>query len=76
MLVLSRKKSQRIVLPSLGVTVEVLEIRGGRVRIGIEAPAEIAVYRQEIVEDTGACRHAPPVPGTVGCIGTYPAALV
>jgi hypothetical protein len=34
------------------------------------------VYRQEIVEDSGACHHPPPVPGTAGCIGAYPAALV
>jgi carbon storage regulator len=47
-LVLSRKRSQTIVLPTLGITIDLLEIRGNRVRIGIDAPADVPVYRQEV----------------------------
>ena len=50
MLVLSRKCTQTIVLPTLGITIDLLEIKGNRVRIGIDAPAEIPVYRQEVVD--------------------------
>jgi len=39
MLVLSRKKGEEIVIPALDVTIRLLEIRGGKARIGIEALA-------------------------------------
>ncbi|HPM82505.1 MAG TPA: response regulator [Candidatus Anammoximicrobium sp.] len=48
MLVLTRKESEKILFPTLGVTIEVLRIRGNRARIGIEAPSEIPVVRQEL----------------------------
>ena len=47
MLVLSRKKEQAIKIGD-NVTVQVLAIRGDKVRLGIEAPAEVKVYREEI----------------------------
>lgn len=47
MLVLTRKKGQSLVIGA-GVRVTVLEVSGDSVRIGIEAPAEVAVYREEI----------------------------
>ena len=58
MLVLSRKKSETIVLPTLGITINVLAITGNRVRIGIQAPREIPVLRQEIAERVSANRTA------------------
>ncbi|MBN2292777.1 MAG: carbon storage regulator [Pirellulales bacterium] len=48
MLVLSRKIGQRIVLPDLGINLEVLEISQNRVRLGIEAPQCYPVYREEV----------------------------
>lgn len=48
MLVLSRKIGERIVLPESGVVLTVLGIRGGQIRLGISAPPEIAVYREEL----------------------------
>jgi carbon storage regulator len=48
MLVLSRKVGERIVLPESGVVLTVLSIRGGQIRLGISAPPEVAVYREEL----------------------------
>ena len=50
MLVLSRVKGESIVVgnPGSEVTVTVMEIRGDRVRLSIEAPAEVPVHRQEV----------------------------
>jgi carbon storage regulator CsrA len=49
MLVLSRRRDEKIVLPGLGVTIQVLDIRRGAVRLGIAAPPEVTVLRQEVV---------------------------
>ncbi len=48
MLVLTRKEAEKILFPTLGIAVEVLRIRGNKARIGIEAPSEIPVVRQEL----------------------------
>ena len=48
MLVLSRKSGEEIVIPSLDMTLRLIEIRGGKVRIGIEAPSHIEVHRKEV----------------------------
>lgn len=47
MLVLSRKVEEQIVIGG-DVTVTVLEIKGDRVRLGVEAPRNVPVNRQEI----------------------------
>lgn len=48
MLVLTRKTGEAIQIGD-EVTVEVLEMRGGRVRLGITAPNSIGVHRSEMV---------------------------
>lgn len=48
MLVLSRHKNQEIVFPHLGITISVIQISSKRVRVGIEAPPDIAVMRGEL----------------------------
>jgi carbon storage regulator len=48
MLVLSRKCGERIVLPDLSVTVTIIAIEGNTVRLGIAAPAEAVVLREEL----------------------------
>ena len=47
MLVLSRKKDEKIVLTG-GIEVSIVQIRGDKVRLGIVAPKEIAVHRSEV----------------------------
>lgn len=49
MLVLSRKKNERIVIND-DITIVVVEIRGDKVRLGVEAPKEVPVHRHEIYE--------------------------
>ncbi len=49
MLVLSRKKDEKIVIGD-SITLMVIEIRGDRVRIGIDAPRDVTVHREEIYE--------------------------
>jgi carbon storage regulator CsrA len=61
MLVLSRQAQETIVFPSLGISVQVLRCSNHQVRIGIDAPREIAVLRGEIAElegQSGATRVA------------------
>ena len=49
MLVLSRKKNESIVINDT-ITIVVVEIRGDKVRLGVEAPKEIPVHRREVYE--------------------------
>ena len=49
MLVLSRKANESIMI-GLDIKVEILEIRGNVVRLGIKAPREISVVRSELRE--------------------------
>ena len=49
MLILSRKVNQSLMIGD-DVSVTVLSIKGGQIRIGISAPRDIAVHRQEIYE--------------------------
>jgi carbon storage regulator len=74
MLVLTRKKNESIVINDV-IKVTVVEIRGDKVRLGIEAPREIDVHRQEVYEQIHGKHHhdephheatAAPVPPTEG----------
>ena len=49
MLVLSRKKDESIVINN-DITIVVVEIRGDKVRLGVEAPKEVPVHRQEVFD--------------------------
>ncbi|HEY2787696.1 MAG TPA: carbon storage regulator CsrA [Fimbriiglobus sp.] len=49
MLVLSRKKNESIVINN-DVVITVVEIRGDKVRLGIVAPKEVPVHREEVYE--------------------------
>lgn len=49
MLVLSRKKNESIVINN-DIRIVVVEIRGDKVRLGVEAPREVPVHRREVYE--------------------------
>lgn len=49
MLVLTRKTEQKIIIGEQSITVTVLRIDSGSVRIGIDAPKEIPINREEIL---------------------------
>jgi carbon storage regulator len=49
MLVLSRQRDESIIIND-NVVVTIVDIRGEKVRLGIEAPAQIPVHRREVYE--------------------------
>ena len=49
MLVLSRKKNESIIIND-DIKIVVVEIRGDKVRLGVEAPKEVPVHRQEVYD--------------------------
>lgn len=49
MLVLSRKKNESVVIND-NITIVIVEIRGDKVRLGIEAPKDVPVHRKEIYD--------------------------
>lgn len=52
MLVLTRGLKQQILIDGGLITVTVLDIHGGRVRLGIEAPADVVVRRKELIQES------------------------
>jgi carbon storage regulator len=52
MLVLTRKPNEGIVINDR-ITVMVLEVRGNQIRLGIEAPKEIPIKREELCRSAG-----------------------
>lgn len=57
MLVLSRKTDQEFLFPNLGIKIQVMQIKGRLVKIGIEAPEAITVLRSEILADQSIDKH-------------------
>jgi len=57
MLVLSRKKNESIVIND-DITIVVVEIRGDKVRLGVEAPKEVPVHRREVFDAIRSEAHA------------------
>ncbi|MCX7423000.1 MAG: carbon storage regulator CsrA [Planctomycetia bacterium] len=49
MLVLSRQRDESIIIGD-NIVITVVDIRGDKVRLGIEAPKEVSVHRQEVYE--------------------------
>jgi carbon storage regulator len=61
MLVLTRKAGEKIWIGD-NVCVTVLDIGGGKVRVGVEAPREVPVHRQEILAAARPRKAPPTVP--------------
>jgi carbon storage regulator CsrA len=65
MLVLSRRPNERVLLPGLDVAVQVLSLKPGVVRLGVEAPEGVAIFREEVwrrLGQTATDAHSPPTP--------------
>ena len=67
MLVLSRKKNESVVINS-DVVITVIEVRGDKVRLGIVAPKDVSVHREEVYE---AIHGKKPVFGTTPAAPTH-----
>jgi carbon storage regulator len=68
MLVLSRKKNESIIIND-NITVTVVEIRGDKVRLGIDAPKEVSVHRREVyeaIQDQARRANQVPIPPDTG----------
>lgn len=51
MLILSRKKDESILIGS-DIEISIISVQGDQVKIGINAPKEIDVFRKELFDDT------------------------
>lgn len=49
MLVLSRKRMEQIVIGS-DIRITIVKLEGGQVRLGIEAPSDVMVLREELLD--------------------------
>jgi len=49
MLILSRKVNEKVVIGD-DITISIIEVRGDQVRIGIDAPKKVKVFRQEVFD--------------------------
>ena len=58
MLVLTRRKNQSIVIGD-DIVVTVLEVKGDQIRLGITAPREVQVFREELLADGPVQRARP-----------------
>ena len=61
MLVLSRKKNESIVIDDR-IVITVVEIRGDKVRLGIEAPRDVPIHRSEVYEAIQRAGEQSPTP--------------
>jgi carbon storage regulator len=64
MLVLSRKKNESIVINN-DIVITIVEIRGDKVRLGIVAPKDVPVHREEVYEAIHGVKAVAPPPAVV-----------
>jgi carbon storage regulator len=63
MLVVSRQRDESILIGD-NIVITIVDIRGDKVRIGIQAPADVPVHRQEVYEAIVRHAAANPLDGT------------
>lgn len=68
MLVLSRQRDESIVIAE-EITVTIVDIRGDKVRLGIQAPADVPVHRREVFE---AIHHGEPADPQIAAVADTP----
>jgi two-component system, OmpR family, response regulator len=61
MLVLTRGIQDKVLFPNIGVSIEILRVRGDKVRLGIDAPDDVKVLRHELAESAD-LRESPSKP--------------
>ena len=66
MLILSRKVNEKVIIND-DISISIIEIRGDQVRIGIDAPKKVKVFRQEVydaikAENKAASESVPVIP--------------
>jgi carbon storage regulator len=64
MLVLSRKLGEKIYI-SENICITVVDIDRGKIRLGIEAPREVPIFRQELLQDKATGQPIAPITGAV-----------
>jgi carbon storage regulator CsrA len=57
-LVLTRRENEKILLPDVGVTVELMAVQGNRARLGISAPDNIRILREEVAANQDVLKQA------------------
>ena len=69
MLILTRRVGETVVIGN-DVTVTVLGVKGNQVRLGVNAPREVAVYREELYErlKREQSEDSAPLPHAVGAV--------
>lgn len=50
MLILTRKPGERLIIND-NITITILEFKGNQVRVGIDAPSDVAVFREEVYQN-------------------------
>jgi carbon storage regulator len=58
MLVLTRRLGEKIVIGE-NITITIVDIDRGKIRIGIEAPRDVTIFRQELLPQKGEQKEAP-----------------
>jgi carbon storage regulator CsrA len=66
MLVLARRLHERIIIPSIHTAIEVTAVKPGFVRLGIEAPPDVTVLREEVYQRTPGAGKAADLPDGAG----------
>ena len=65
MLVLSVRVREKIVLPGLQTSVQLVSAQSGSARLGIDAPRNVPIYRQELLPLKAGEGSSPPPPSAV-----------
>lgn len=56
MLVLSRREGESVIIGN-DIVITVLEVRGGQIRLGVDAPRSLQVHREEVYREVSAANR-------------------